>query len=314
MKVLLINGSPHEKGCTYTALSLIAGELNAAGIETEILNVGTKPVGGCIGCGGCAAGKGCVFGGVVNEAIEKAKTADAFVFGTPVHYASASGNMTSFMDRLAYAGGRYLAYKPAAICCSARRAGTTSTLDQLVKYPEFFHMPLVSGSYWPMVHGSNPEQVLQDAEGCAVMQELGRNMAWLLRCIEAGKAAGIMKERATFTTDLWDLTSFFFEAPREYEEKQVRKYWKGQNPAILRELRDVLAGIDDFSLENTERIVHAWIEEKGYGMGQVMNTLRLALVGAGKGPGMYDVTSFIGKEETLRRIDNLLTNLKPAIE
>lgn len=88
MKVLLINGSPHEKGCTYTALSLIAGELNASGIETEILNVGTKPVGGCIGCGGCAAGKGCVFGGVVNEAIEKAKTADAFVFGSPVHYAS----------------------------------------------------------------------------------------------------------------------------------------------------------------------------------------------------------------------------------
>ena len=128
---------------------------------------------------------------MVNEAIEKAKTADAFVFGTPVHYASASGNMTSFMDRLAYAGGKYLAYKPAAICCSARRAGTTTTLDQLVKYPEFFHMPLVSGSYWPMVHGSNPEQVLQDAEGCAVMQELGRNMAWLLRCIEAGRAAGI---------------------------------------------------------------------------------------------------------------------------
>ena len=191
MKVLLINGSPHEKGCTYTALTLIAGELNSAGIETEILNVGTKPVGGCIGCGGCAAGKGCVFGGVVNEAIEKAKTADGFVFGSPVHYASASGNMTSFMDRLAYAGGKYLAYKPAAICCSARRAGTTTTLDQLVKYPQFFHMPLVNGSYWAMVHGSNAEQVLQDAEGCAVMQELGRNMAWLLRCIEAGRAAGI---------------------------------------------------------------------------------------------------------------------------
>jgi len=159
MNVLLINGSPHEKGCTYTALSLIAGELNAAGIDTEILNVGTKPVGGCIGCGGCAAGKGCVFGGVVNEAIEKAKTADAFVFGTPVHYASASGNMTSFLDRLSYAGGKYLAHKHAAL--------------------------------WPMVHGSNPEQVLQDQEGCAVMRELGRNMAWLLRCIEAGKAAGI---------------------------------------------------------------------------------------------------------------------------
>ena len=109
----------------------------------------------------------------------------------PVHYASASGNMTSFMDRLSYAGGKYLAYKPAAICCSARRAGTTATLDQLAKYPEFFHMPLVSGSYWPMVHGSAPEQVLQDQEGCAVMRELGRNMAWLLQCIEAGKAAGI---------------------------------------------------------------------------------------------------------------------------
>lgn len=164
MKVLLINGSPHEKGCTYTALSLIAKELNDAGVDTEILHVGGKPVGGCIGCGGCAAGNGCVFGGVVNEAIEKAKTADGFVFGSPVHYASASGNMTSFMDRLAYAGGRYLAYKPAAICCSARRAGTTTTLDQLVKYPQFFHMPLVNGSYWAMVHGSNAEQVLQDAE------------------------------------------------------------------------------------------------------------------------------------------------------
>ena len=153
-----------------------------------------------------------------------------------------------------------------------------------------------------------------DAELAALYQPVLRSHGIEVSDAVAGKAAGIMKERATFTTDLWDLTSFFFEAPREYEEKQVRKYWKGQNPAILRELRDVLAGIDDFSLENTERIVHAWIEEKGYGMGQVMNTLRLALVGAGKGPGMYDVTSFIGKEECLKRIDNLLTNLKPAIE
>mgnify|MGYP005848073955 CR=1 FL=1 len=125
-------------------------------------------------------------------------------------------------------------------------------------------------------------------------------------------AAGIMKERATFITDLWDLTSFFFVAPTQYDEKQAKKYWKGDNPAMLRELREVLAGIDDFSLENTERIVHGWIEQKGYSLGQVMNTLRLALVGAGKGPGMYDVTSFIGKEETLRRIDNLLRNLKPG--
>lgn len=151
-----------------------------------------------------------------------------------------------------------------------------------------------------------------DAELAAVYQPILREHGIEVSDEVAGRAAGIMKERAQLITDLWDLTSFFFVAPTEYEEKQVRKYWKGQNPAILRELRTVLEGIDDFSLENTERIVHAWIEEKGYGMGQVMNTLRLALVGAGKGPGMYDVTAFIGKEETLRRIDNLLANLKPA--
>ena len=127
----------------------------------------------------------------------------------------------------------------------------------------------------------------------------------------AGKAAFIMKERATFVSDLWDLTSYFFIAPTEYEEKQLKKYWKGENPARLAELREVLAQIEDFSLENTEKIVHAWITEKEYGMGQIMNTLRLALVGAGKGPGMYDVTSFIGKEECLKRIDHLISNVKP---
>ena len=127
----------------------------------------------------------------------------------------------------------------------------------------------------------------------------------------AGKAAGIMKERATFITDLWDLTSYFFVAPTEYEEKQTKKYWKGENPARLQEVREVLASIDDFSKENTEAVVGAWIQEKEYGMGQIMNTLRLALVGAGKGPGMYDVTAFIGKDECLKRIDAILTNLKP---
>ena len=127
----------------------------------------------------------------------------------------------------------------------------------------------------------------------------------------AGKAAGIMKERATFITDLWDLTSYFFVAPTSYEEKQTKKYWKGENPARLKELREVLAGIEDFSKENTEAVVGAWIAEKEYGMGQIMNTLRLALVGAGKGPGMYDVTAFIGREECLKRIDYILENLKP---
>ena len=151
-----------------------------------------------------------------------------------------------------------------------------------------------------------------DAELAALYQPILREHGIEVSDELAGRAAGIMKERATFITDLWDLTSFFFVAPTQYDEKQAMKYWKGDNPAMLRELREVLAGIDDFSLENTERIVHGWIEQKGYSLGQVMNTLRLALVGAGKGPGMYDVTSFIGKEETLRRIDNLLRNLKPG--
>jgi glutamyl-tRNA synthetase len=127
----------------------------------------------------------------------------------------------------------------------------------------------------------------------------------------AGKAAEIMKERMTLTTDMWDLTSFFFVAPTEYEEKLAKKQWKGDNPALLAELRGVLESIDDFSKENTENVVRAWIEAKGVGLGQVMNTLRLALVGAGKGPGMFDVTEFIGKAECLRRIDAILANLKP---
>ena len=127
----------------------------------------------------------------------------------------------------------------------------------------------------------------------------------------AGKAAGIMKERMTLVTDMWDLTSFFFVAPTEYEEKLAKKQWKGENPAMLTELRGVLESIDDFSKENTEAVVRAWIEAKGFALGQVMNTLRLALVGAGKGPGMFDVTEFIGKEECLKRIDTILATLKP---
>ena len=135
-----------------------------------------------------------------------------------------------------------------------------------------------------------------DAELAALFQPILREHGVVVSDEIAGRAAGIMKERATFITDLWDLTSYFFIAPHEYDEKQVKKYWKGDNPAHLAEVREVLASIDDFSLENTE----------------LMNTLRLALVGAGKGPGMYDVTSFLGKEETLRRIDYLLANLKPV--
>ncbi|MBP3456431.1 MAG: glutamate--tRNA ligase [Alistipes sp.] len=151
-----------------------------------------------------------------------------------------------------------------------------------------------------------------DEELAALLQPVLREHGVETTDALAGRAAGIMKERATLVGDLWDLTSYFFVAPAEFEEKQTRKYWKGDNPRILRELREVLASIDDFSKETTEQIVHAWIEQHGLSMGQVMNTLRLALVGAGKGPGMYDVTAFLGREETLRRIDYILANLKPA--
>ena len=143
-------------------------------------------------------------------------------------------------------------------------------------------------------------QPIYKAHGVATTDEL------------AGKAAGIMKERMTLTTDIWELTSFFFVAPTEYEEKLTKKQWKGDNPAMLAKLRGLLEGIDDFSKENTEAVVRAWIEAEGYALGQVMNTLRLALVGAGKGPGMFDVTEFIGKDECLKRIDNLIANVTPA--
>ena len=127
----------------------------------------------------------------------------------------------------------------------------------------------------------------------------------------AGKAAEIMKERMTLTTDMWDLTSFFFVAPAEYDEKLAKKQWKGDNPQMLAKLRSVLESLDDFSKENTEAVVRSWIDAEGYALGQVMNTLRLALVGAGKGPGMFDVTEFLGKEESLKRIDAIIANLKP---
>lgn len=191
MKVLLINGSPHEKGCTYTALSEIAGVLNENGIDTEIFQVGSAPIRGCVGCGGCAGKNRCVFQDQVNVALDKAAKADGFIFGSPVHYASAGGAITSFLDRMFFAGKENMVYKPGAAVVSCRRAGSTATLDQLNKYFTISSMPLVGSSYWNMVHGNTPEEVLQDKEGLQTMRNLARNMAWLLHCIEAGKKAGI---------------------------------------------------------------------------------------------------------------------------
>ena len=191
MKVLLINGSPHEKGCTYTALSEIAGVLNENGIDTEIFQIGSDPIRGCVGCGGCAGKNRCVFQDQVNVALDKAAKADGFIFGSPVHYASAGGAITSFLDRMFFAGKENMVYKPGAAVVSCRRAGSTATLDQLNKYFTISSMPLVGSSYWNMVHGNTPEEVLQDKEGLQTMRNLARNMAWLLHCIEAGNKAGI---------------------------------------------------------------------------------------------------------------------------
>jgi len=192
MKVLLFNGSGKAHGCTYTALSEVAGALNEEGIETEIVHIGGGPVRDCIGCGQCAGKYRCVFeDDKVNEWIEKAKEADGFIFGTPVYYAHPSGRIQSVLDRMFYAGGRYFAYKPGAAVASARRGGTTASLDVINKYFTINQMPVVSSTYWNMVHGNTPEEVKQDLEGLQTMRNLGHNMAWLLKCIEAGKAQGI---------------------------------------------------------------------------------------------------------------------------
>lgn len=191
MKVILVNGSPKEKGCTYTALCEAAGALEKNGIETEIFWVGAKPIAGCIGCGACSKSGKCFVDDCVNVFVEKAKTADGFVFGSPVHYAAASGALTSFLDRVFYGKGAVFAGKPGAAVVSCRRGGASAAFDQLNKYFTINSMPVVSSQYWNQVHGNTPEEVQKDAEGMQTMRTLGNNMAWLLKCIEAGAAAGI---------------------------------------------------------------------------------------------------------------------------
>lgn len=207
MKVLLINGGPHKEGCVNTALEEVAKELNNHHIETEIFWIGIKPIAGCIACKSCAKNGKCVFDDVVNEFVEKAKEADGFIFGSPVHYAGATGAITSFMDRAFYSASqagkidRFL-FKPAATVISARRAGTTATYDQLNKYFGITQMPIISSRYWNMVHGGTPEEVKKDEEGMQTMRILGKNMAYFLHCIEAGKEKGINKpeqEKVHFT-------------------------------------------------------------------------------------------------------------------
>ncbi len=194
MKVLMINGSPHEKGCTYTALKIIGEELKNQGVESEIVWLGNGPVRGCIGCGGCKKAGKCVFGDdAVNAIGEKSASADGYIFGAPVHYASPCGAMVSAMDRLFYAFGSHMKFKPAASVVSARRAGTTASYDVLNKYIGINNMIAVPSSYWNMVHGNTAEEVYKDEEGVSVMRAVASNMAWLLKLLESAKGTSLEK-------------------------------------------------------------------------------------------------------------------------
>ena len=192
MKVLLFNGSSNQKGCTYTALTEIAATLIQEGIGTEILQIGAQPIRDCIGCGQCAGKNACIFkDDVVNEWIQKAAEADGFIFGTPVYYAHPSGRLLTFMDRVFYSNGSVFRQKPAACVVSARRSGTTASMDVINKYFTISSMPVVASNYWNAVHGNTPEEVSQDKEGLMTVYNIGKNMAWLLQCIEAGKEKGV---------------------------------------------------------------------------------------------------------------------------
>lgn len=186
MKVLLINGSHHAQGCTFTALSVVADELNKAGVKTEIVHVGHKDIRGCIGCYKCKETGCCVFDkDMVNEVAKKFEEADGLVIGSPVYFAGASGTLVSLLDRLFFSSPFEKRFKVGAAVVSARRMGTTATLDQLNKYFLHGEMPVAASRYWNAVHGNNPQEVMQDEEGLQTMRVLGRNMAFLICAIHA---------------------------------------------------------------------------------------------------------------------------------
>ena len=179
MKVILVNGGPHKEGCTYTALTEVAKTLNEEGIETEIFWLGNKPISGCLGCGSCLKTGKCFINDKVNEFLDKVEKADGFIFGTPVHFASASGMITAFMDRAFYGRGKLFAGKPCASVVSCRRGGATAAFDQINKYALMSNMYIVGSSYWNQIHGTKKEEAMQDIEGIQTMHNLGKNMAYL---------------------------------------------------------------------------------------------------------------------------------------
>lgn len=192
MNVLMINGSPNERGCTYTALSEVATKLQELGIESEILWIGKGAINGCTACGSCSTTGVCIFTkDRVNEAALKAKACDALVLGSPVYYAAAAGSLVAFTDRLFRVISKHMSRKLGAAVVSCRRGGASATFDQLNKYFTISQMPVVSSTYWNSVHGNTPDEVRQDLEGLQVMRNLGSNLAWLLQCIEAGEANGV---------------------------------------------------------------------------------------------------------------------------
>ena len=191
MKVLMLNGSARPTGNTYIALKEIGEQLKKEGIDYEIVNVGNKPLRDCMGCDRCTD-KGCVFeDDGVNEFLAKARGADGFVFGTPVYYAHPSGRILSFLDRVFYSGGRAFAFKPGAAVAVARRGGTSASFDVMNKYFGIAQMPVVGSTYWNLVHGARAGEAAEDAEGLQTMRNLARNMAYYLKCQEAGRQAGV---------------------------------------------------------------------------------------------------------------------------
>ncbi len=191
MKVILINGSPNQYGCTYTALKEVESKLIENEIETEIFWIGNKAISGCIGCKACVKTGKCFIDDNVNKFLEKSKLADGFVFGSPVHFAASSGFLSCFMDRVFFKRKSIFSNKLGASIVTCRRAGTTAALDEINKYFSISNMPIVSSSYWNMVHGNTPEEIKKDEEGMQNMRHLGNNMSWLLKCIECGNSNGV---------------------------------------------------------------------------------------------------------------------------
>ena len=192
MKVWMINGSPRPAGCTCTALTEIGGVLSAHGIEWEMTQIGTGAVSGCIGCGKCRReGGACVIDDGVNDILARLDSFDGIVLGSPVYYAAPSGQLCAFLDRLFYAGGRRMAGKVGAAIVSCRRGGASAAFDVLNKYFLMNNMVVAGSQYWNQVHGNTPEEVRRDLEGMQTMRTLGENIAWLLRSLEAARAAGI---------------------------------------------------------------------------------------------------------------------------